>query len=128
MRNNKKSVRIGKLKPADELFEDQVWTIFAQMGFHELSKGRHFKIKVSDNTTPRQIDVFAKDDETALVVECTQMETPGTKSMDAVINKIVALKNQITKSINKHYVPGKKLKVGFAIATKNINWRPVDIK
>ena len=127
MRNNKKSVRIGKLKPADELFEDQVWTIFAQMGFHELSKGRHFKIKVSDNTTPRQIDVFAKDDETALVVECTQMETPGTKSMDAVINKIVALKNQITKSINKHYVPGKKLKVGFAIATKNINWRPVDI-
>ena len=128
IRNNKNSVRTGKIKPADELFEDQVWTIFAQMEFHELSKGRHFKITVSDNTTPRQIDVFAKDDETALVVECTQTETPGTKSMDAVINKIVALKSPITKSINKHYEPGQKLKLGFVIATKNINWRPADKK
>ena len=128
IRKNKKSVRVGKLKPADELCEDQVWTIFAQMGFHELSKGRHFKIKVSDTTTPRQIDVFAKDDETALVVECTQTEKPSTKSMDVVINKIVSLKNQITTSINKHYEPSQKLKVGFVIATKNINWRPVDKK
>ena len=128
IRKNKISVRVGRLKPADELFEDQVWTIFAQMGFHELSEGRHFTIKVSDNTPPRQIDVFAKDDETALVIECTQMETPGTKSMDAVINKIVALKGQITKSINKHYEPNQKLKVGFVVATKNINWRPVDKK
>ena len=126
IRRNKKSVRVGQLKPADELFEDQVWTIFAQMGFHELSEGRHFTIKVSDNTPPRQIDVFAKDDETALVVECTQTETPGTKSLDAVITKIVAFKSQITQSINKHYESGQKLKVGFVLATKNIKWRSVD--
>ena len=128
IQRNKKSVRIGQLKPADELFEDQVWTIFAQMGFHELSKGRHFTIKVSDDTSPRQIDVFAKDGEAALVVECIQTETPGTKSMDSVINEIAALKSQISTSINKHYAPSQKLKVGFVIATKNINWRLVDKK
>ena len=35
VRENAKSTRIAKAKPADEQLEDEVWTILAQMGFKD---------------------------------------------------------------------------------------------
>ena len=72
-----KSTRMAKPKPGGEQLEDEVWCILAQMGFKEMSKGRHFVVAVGDGLPPRQIDVFAKDDETVVIVECTQRDTPG---------------------------------------------------
>ena len=69
VRKNAKSTRMAKLKPADERLEDEVWSILAQMGFKEMRKGRNFTIAVADGLEPRQIDVFAKDDETVVMVE-----------------------------------------------------------
>ena len=129
-RRNKNSIRLGKPKPADELLEDRVWSFLAQMGFVEMSKGRQFKIRTSDTATipPRQIDVFAKDDEAALVVECTQKETVGRKSMEGLINKFQSQRRAIVKSIQSHYSSVASMKVGFLIATKNIVWSAADLQ
>ncbi|MEE4540341.1 MAG: DGQHR domain-containing protein [Erythrobacter sp.] len=111
----------------DEQLEDEVWTILAQMGFKEMSKGRNFTIAVEDGLEPRQIDVFAKDDETVIIVECTQRENPGKKNMATLIEKIRAIREPLFKSIRKFYGQQAKLKVKHVIATRNIAWSEADL-
>ena len=111
VRRNAKSTRMAKAKPADEQLEDEVWSILAQMGFKEMSKGRQFTIAVGNSLPPRQIDVFAKDDETVIIVECTRRDTPGKKSMAQLIEKIRAIRANLHKSIRKVYGRQAKLKV-----------------
>ncbi len=128
VKKNKKSTRLAKAKPAHEQLEDEVWCLLAQMGFKELNKGRLFTIAVEDGLNPRQIDVFAKDDETVIIVECRQKATVGRKPMADLIEKIRALREAAQKSIKLHYGSQKKLKVKFAIATRNIIWGDADFE
>ena len=127
VRRNAKSTRLAKAKPADEQLEDEVWSILAQMGFKEMSKGRQFTVADEDGLPPRQIDVFAKDDETVIIVECTRRETPGKKGMAQLIEKIRAIRQNLLKSIRKAYGQRAKLKVKYVIATRNISWSDVDL-
>ena len=128
VRKNAKSTRMDKAKPADEQLEDEVWCILAQMGFEEMSKGRQFTIIVEDGLPPRQIDVFAKDDETVIIVECTRRDVPGKRSMVQLIEKIQAIREGLHESIPKTYGRQPKLKVKPVIATRNITWSDVDLK
>ena len=127
-RENLKSTRMAKAKPADEQFEDEVWCILARMGFKEMSKGRQFTIKVETGLPPRQIDVFAKDDETVMIVECTRRDIHGKKNMVSLIEKIKANREGFNNAIRKTYENLKKLKIKYVIATRNIEWREVDLK
>lgn len=127
LRKNKASYRIARDKPLDEQLEDEVWCILAQMQFKELSDGRLFKIKTGKETEPRQIDVFAKDDETAIFVECTRRDTPGTKRIFPLIEKIESFKEKISTSLHSHYGKEPKLKQGWVIATRNIDWPKADL-
>jgi DGQHR domain-containing protein len=72
--------------------------------------------------------VFAKDRETALLIECTQCETPKKKSMATLIEKIESLKGKIANSIKDHYGVTPKLKIRWVVATRNIEWPEVDLK
>ena len=127
VRRNAKSTRMAKSKPADEQLEDEVWSILAQMGFKEMSKGRQFTVVVKDGLPPRQIDVFAKDEETVIIVECTRRDTPGKKSMAQLIEKIKAIRQDLFKSLRKSYGQQAKVKVKYVIATRNISWSDVDL-
>lgn len=127
VRKNAKSTRMAIAKPSDQQLEDDVWCIFAQMGFNEMSKGRQFVISVGPNLEPRQIDVFAKDDETVVIAECTQRQNPGKKNMAPLIEKIQAIRGPIIKSIRNYYGPQAKLKVRPVIATRNITWSDADL-
>ncbi|MDP8314441.1 MAG: DGQHR domain-containing protein [Candidatus Celaenobacter antarcticus] len=118
LRRNKKSFRLKKDKPLDEQLEDEVWCILAKMGFDELSDGRDFTIK--DGNLDRQIDVFAKDRETAIVVECTQCEDYKRKDISDLINKIAKLKGGTSDSIKEYYGNEPKLKIRWVIAIRNI--------
>ena len=128
VRKNAKSTRMAKPKPTGEQLEDEVWCILAQMGFKEMSKGRQFVMAVEDELPPRQIDVFAKDNETVVIVECTQRDTPGRRSMGPLIEKIRAIRENLLNSIRKAYGRQAKLKVKLVIATRNITWSSVDIE
>lgn len=127
-KRNKKSVRMAKDKPPDQLLEDEMWTIFAQMGFKELSLGRQFQISMGKNLPPRQIDIFAKDDETILIVECTHRSTPGRKSMDSLIQKLSAIDQPIRSAITRQYGREANLKVKYIIATRNVSWSKTDLE
>ncbi|WP_446830663.1 DGQHR domain-containing protein [Candidatus Foliamicus sp.] len=125
VRRNIKSTRMKRAKPAAEQHEDEVWTILAQMGFKEMSQGRQFE--VATKTRPRQIDVFAKDDETAVIVECTRRDIPSKKRMDVLINKIRAYRESLIMSVHKAYSQQGKHKLKFVIATRNISWSEADL-
>jgi DGQHR domain-containing protein len=126
LRHNKRSVRLGRAKPADRQLEDDVWTLLHRMGFKELNADRTFSIQLNDGAPARQLDVFAKDDATVFIVECTHSRDGGTKSIKALIDKIVAIRENVIKAVHSHYGREPKLKVKFAIATRNIDGRGAD--
>lgn len=128
IKENIKSIRVSKPKPLSEQLEDQLWCILAKMGFKEMSRGRDFTISVGKGITPRQIDVFAKDTETALCIECTACEMPKKKTMVKLIEKIESIKSKVANSINKHYGKDPKLKIRWVIATKNVEWGDADLE
>ena len=117
----KSGVRVEKNKPHDVLFEDEVWCMLAKMGFHTLNKHRNFRIPyfLQDEKLTQQIDVFAADDETLLIIECksTQGE-PRQSSFKETIEAIGGKKEGILKAIRGLF-PDRKYKVKFIFATKN---------
>ena len=122
-----KSVKLKKPKPIDIQLEDEVWSMLVKMGFDQLSKDRNFRIFVDEKTPSRQIDVFAKDSETALLFECTTSEERKEKNLNELIEKILSISAPVFTSIDKHYGPDVKLKLRWIIATRNIQWRPADL-
>lgn len=125
---NIKSYRMYRNKKSEVQLEDELWCLIYKMGYKEVSKDRNFEIQIPKDPNPRQIDVFAKDDEVALVIECTQSETPKKKSMSALIDKVNTFDEPVRQAINNNYGKEAKLKVKFIIATRNIIWGDADLE
>jgi DGQHR domain-containing protein len=127
-RRNKKSVRLAKPKPIGEAFEDELWCLFSKIGFKVMNRDRNFRIEIlKDNKSPgKQIDVFAKDDETVLVAECKTAETPKKRDLQKDMAEVVAIREDVRKIIYEHY--GREIKLGWIFATKNIIWTDPDIE
>lgn len=115
---NPKFVGIRKDKPADEVFEDKVWMLFANMGFSFMNSDRHFVMSY-DHQNPeftQQIDVFAADEETIIFVECKAAEimTDGKfkKPIEALHGQMEGLRREAQAQYPKR-------KVKFIWATHN---------
>lgn len=106
-----KHVTLRKEKPFDEQFEDRVWILFAQMGFKTLNKDRNFEMTY-DKDHPeftQQIDVFAADDETVVIVECKaseleDQEVQFKKKIEAFHGQIEGLTKEAHKMFPDHKV------------------------
>ena len=116
----KTKTRVKKVKPLDIAFEDEVWSTFASLGFTHLNKNRKFCIPYSDDANlTQQIDVFAADDETILIIECKASGgEPKKGNFKEAIEAIGGKKEGILKVL-KSLFPGSKHKVKFIFATKN---------
>lgn len=114
-RENKNTTRMRRPKKADVAFEDAVWTLFADMGFDQLNVDRKFVLKYGkDDASSRQVDVFAADDETALIVECkSAVDGPSTGSFKPAIESLVGIKEGLIRSTRKA-LPHRKVKILFA--------------
>jgi len=121
----KQSVRMEQDKPPAEQLEDELWTIMAKMEFPCISEGRQFKVLASKKY--RQVDVFAKDDESAVFIECSQAEEPKKKRMTPLIEKMASMRQSASKSV-RSYFKVRKLKIGWIIATRNIQWSREDLE
>lgn len=117
---NKKTYRMKRLKSHDVLFEDQVWALLAALGFKLMNKDRNFRLPYSDNLdiTAKQIDVFAIDDDTALIVECKSASELTRRSFSKEIGEIVGIKDEILKKLKKQFK--RSLKVRWIFATHNV--------
>lgn len=128
-RRNKKTLRIRKPKPIGQQLEDDVWVLCALMGFDVMNGGYQFKLPISDagsEVPPKQIDVFAVDSETALVVECKASEVEKGRSLQKDLNETRALQDNIRSTIH-NYFEGRP-RVCFIYATRNIRWSRPDLE
>lgn len=125
----KTKFRLRKPKPRFDMLEDKFWMLLFRLGYKELNEGRNFKVKVRRpraDDLAKQVDVFAKDDETVIVAECKSSERLSRKSLQKDLDSFDSLKGPISRAINAHYGAKKKLKIIWFFVTENIVWSEPD--
>ena len=123
VRKNKTKTRISHPKQPGQALEDEIWTLLANMGFDEMNSGRTFRINIGKGdiqVPPRQIDVFAKDECSVIIVECKEANKPTRRSLQKEIAELSDLRQSVITTIHQHYGNNPKLKVALVLATKNI--------
>jgi DNA sulfur modification protein DndB len=130
LRENKTTNRMRRAKRFDEVIENRFWGILYRFGYSELNAGRQFRIVVGkgEQATEKQIDVFAKDDETVVVAECKACESPTKRSLLKDLNEFAGLMKPIADAVRKHYGDGYKPKFIWCFVTNNLRWSNEDIK
>lgn len=128
-RETKTTLTVKKSKSNDIEFEDRVWSLFAQLGYQVMNKDRNFHLPYDKNNPNhcQQIDVFAKDNETLLIIECKAANANKRgdfkKELEAMTGKIEGLR----KSIQALF-PDTKHKVKFILATRNYSISTEDLE
>lgn len=116
-RRLKRSVVMRRTKPHDVLFEDRVWATMARLQFQHLNKsGTSIPPFRKATGEVRKFNVFAADDEVALVFECRSNQTPATSTFRQEIETIQETRGRIIRAL-KSTVPDRKVK--FVLATNN---------
>jgi len=124
-----KKVKIIKGKEIDERLENKFWMLLWKMDFPEMNHGRNFNILIERKGAEplsKQIDVFAKDDETIIVAECKASDKLTKRSLQKDLEEFANLKGPISNSINKHYGPTVKPKIIWIFVTENVIWSKPD--
>tara|TARA_B110000027_G_scaffold99998_1_gene105749 strand:- start:52 stop:2439 length:2388 start_codon:yes stop_codon:yes gene_type:complete len=124
VKENVNSSRIRKNKPYHELFEDNIWCLFYQLGFEILNKDNLLKLKygIKDYNT-QQIDVLAVNDEVAFVVECKSSQSSQNINYKKELESVSLKRDGYRKCINDLY--GER-KIKFVLATRNQSVSKVD--
>lgn len=126
----KSGAKMKKAKSHDEVLENRIWCILYQLGYPILSVGRKFDIEIANQDGKRvtkQVDVFAKDDETVIVIECKSCEAMQTRDLRKDISEFASLRKPISNEIRRHFGNYFKPKILWAFATWNVIWKPADV-
>lgn len=125
-RDYNKSIKMKSLKTHDLTFENKVWVMISNLGFDFLNKDRNFTLPYDDDNT-QQIDVFAKDAECAIYVECKSSKKRKRGDFKQLLESWESKKRGIENSINHIFSPAK-LKKKFILATENQCISDVDLE
>lgn len=129
-RRLKTTVKLQKERPLDERLENKWWALLYKMGYKEMNAGRQFRILMKrrgDVEGKKQIDVFARDEETVIVTECKACEKLRRRSLQKDIEEFGALKHDISMAIKKFYGASFKPKILWFFVTENVIWSDEDI-
>ena len=130
VKKKKRTVTAQKPKAVGPLLEDRFWCFCADMGYPILN-GSQFKItfKREDGSVgSKQIDVFAKDSETVLVVECKARQVRGRRNLQKDIHETAFLQKPIANAIRSHFGSDFNPKIVWIYVTENILWSEPDIE
>lgn len=109
-------VKLKKLKPEDEIFENRVWLMLYQLGFTQMNRDNSFKIGYEQNgkCSSKQIDVIAADSEIVLLVECKNANKPRTQhNFKTEIEAISGYRKPVFNELKKAF-PNHKMVCVFA--------------
>lgn len=123
-------VRLTRPKTHNTKLEDRVWTLLYRMGYPTLSAKDfqvHFK-RQDGSQGKKQIDVFAKDDETCLVIECKSSEVRRRRPLQKDLAETDQLKKGISDAIRQHFGKDYKPKIVWMYVTTNIIWSEQDLE
>ena len=123
-------VWIKRKKIRDRLLEDRVWCLFYRMGYPVLS-GTSFKIdykRQNKTINSKQVDVFAKDDETSIVAECKARDIMGRRNLTQHLHEMHNLMGPFANSIRAHFGSNYNPKILWLFVTENIIWNEKDLE
>jgi len=124
-----KKIRIKREKILDERLENKFWMLLYKLGYSELNQGRSFKIlleRKGADPLQKQVDVFAKDEETVIVAECKACGKVGGRSLQKDIEEFANIKGLIAKSVERHYGREFRPKIIWFFVTENVIWSKPD--
>lgn len=128
----KKFVTLRKPKDIGPGFEDELWCILYQMGFQEMNSDSSFEIPRYNQNVTKQIDIFARDDQTICLIECkASEESYKRRNLDKDIDQFAGIKHDLELSIFSHYKHQglkEKFKIVWILAAKNIELNQNDIE
>lgn len=128
-RSLKRLTKMKREKSIDERLENRFWMLLFRLGYPEMNEGRQFKVLIERKGAEplrKQIDVFAKDDETVVVAECKACDKLQRRNLQKDVEEFANLKGPISNAIRKHYGATSKLKVIFLFVTENVIWSAND--
>jgi DGQHR domain-containing protein len=126
----KRQIRLAKQKGVDRQFEDRVWRVFYKMGYDDLNKGHSFRIRyrASDGShREKQVDIFARDQETIVVGECKACDEYRARSLSIQIAEFAGLRKQFSDAIRSHYGREFKPKILWFFFTDKVLWSKSDV-
>lgn len=126
---NKTSTRMKRPKAHGVELEDRSWVLFHAMGYPVLNDNNfniHF-LREDGSRGKKQVDVYAEDEETAVVVECKSRESRGRRSLQKDLHESAALQEYFRKSINARFGGRAKPKIIWVYVTRNIIWSTPDL-
>lgn len=129
-RTGKRLTRIKQIKPHDQMLEDRAWGLLYLMGYDEINE-KSFTIKFrrkSGSIGSKQINAFACDAETAVIIECKSRTDRGRRSLQKDIGETAALQQYMRQEIYTHYDSKPKPKLIWLYVTSNIIWSEPDIE
>lgn len=123
----KTKTKIIQKKPHDIAYEDKVWALFALLGFNIMNKDRnlHLPYDKKDINLTQQIDVFAKDDETILLVECKSSEKDKIGDFKTELEAMKSKKVGLINTVHSLF-PESKPRVKYILATRRLGISDVD--
>lgn len=120
VRAGKTSIRLRREKSHDRELEDRVWTLCFNLGFLELSGEGGAKLLHSVSGPTNQLDVFAADLETAIVVECKSSEIRQRRtSFQHELGKFSMLREALFKAIRAKYGSDAKRQLAMVMFIRN---------
>ena len=129
-RPGKRFTRLKRLKSHDKLLEDRVWCLFHSMGYPILN-GANFSISFSradGSVGKKQVDVYAEDDETVLVIECKSRKERGRRTLQKDIQETISLQSYFRTAIHRRFLDKEKPKIIWIYVTNNTLWSVPDIE
>jgi len=129
-RTNKNSVRMRLDRSVGEQLENRFWSVLYLFGYHDLNIGRHFKIPVKSQGAglTKQIDVFAKDDETVIIAECKASSIARDRSLQKDLGEMIGNQKAIASSIRSFYGKDFKPKILWFFVTDKVRWSDNDLQ
>lgn len=128
-RKLKRKTKVKREKDIDERLENRFWMLLFKLGYPQLSDGRSFTILIDRKGAEplrKQVDVFAKDDETVVVAECKASAKLTRRTLQKDIEEFANLKGPISSAVRSHYGTAVKLKIIWLFVTENIIWSTPD--
>lgn len=128
-RRLKRRLIVKRPKKGARYLEDRVWCLMHNMGYGTLN-GENFKIEFTRHDRSRgrkQIDVFAKDEETVAIIECKSCETRRRRRLAPDITETESLQRGLANAVREHFGAEFKPKVLWLYVTENVIWSEEDL-
>ena len=126
----KREARLRRKKKFSDQLEDDVWCLFKRAGYSQMNaKSLRVPFEREDGSIDRkQVDVYARDEETVLIIECKSREVRGRRSLQKDLAETKSFKSQMGAAIRAYYGDDFKPKIVWLYATRNIIWSESDIE